>query len=262
MTLPLISVIFITYNRAHTLVATFETFLAMTDYPRDRLELIISDDASDRHNSAIIETLAADKLVRAKRNSGLGANCNRGIAAARGEYLFQLQDDWITIGNPQYLRIAVAALAGNPDIGMITFRPRPDLDSPTRRAFDGDVLQILRPRLNSGGSIDSVADGIYTDNPHLKRRNFHDIVGRYEERIAMTRMELAMSRAVLRHPHMQVAFIEGLEVFRHIGSADTFNPGALRNRRIEAIARLPGGNFAIEAIRRVRRLVRSQAAKG
>ncbi|MEY4269905.1 MAG: hypothetical protein RLZZ58_1121, partial [Pseudomonadota bacterium] len=130
MTLPLVSVIFITYNRAHTLVAAVETFLAMTDYPRDRLEIIISDDASDARNGAIIRALPHDKLVLARRNSGLGANCNRGLAAATGDYILQMQDDWITVGDPTYLQTAVSVLNGNDDIGLVTFRPRPDLDAP------------------------------------------------------------------------------------------------------------------------------------
>ena len=41
---PKISVTFVTYRRVATLRTTLESFLAVTDFPRDRLELIVCDD--------------------------------------------------------------------------------------------------------------------------------------------------------------------------------------------------------------------------
>ncbi|MEY4270935.1 MAG: hypothetical protein RLZZ58_2151, partial [Pseudomonadota bacterium] len=222
--------------------------------------IIISDDASDARNGAIIRALPHDKLVLARRNSGLGANCNRGLAAATGDYVLQMQDDWITVGAPTYLQTAVSVLNGNDDIGLVTFRPRPDLDAPARRTFESHAIQLIQPRLNAAGSIDAVADGIYTDNPHLKRRNFHDIVGLYAEGIPMTHMELAMSRAVVHQPQIQVAFIEGYEVFRHIGAASSFNPGTRRHQQLEALGQLPGGNGLIALGRQIRRWWRGPGA--
>jgi GT2 family glycosyltransferase len=256
--LPLISVIFVTYNRAHTLVATYETFLAFTDYPRDKLELVLADDASDAHTQAVLAQMQFDKRAVAPRNAGLGANQNRGMDAATGDYLLMMQDDWLLVGRRDYLRVALRALQENDDLGMILFRDRPGIPVVDERAVGSDRLFVIRPAVDEVDRM-QVADGVYSDNPHLKRRGFHDIVGRFREGVPMTQMELEMSRAVARQDRYRVATIEGLEVFRHIGDRFSFNPGVHRQRRIERIERLPGGRAALALARRiVRRLRRSR----
>ena len=131
--LPKVSIVFLTYNRAHTLVATYETLLALTDYPRERLELILSDDGSDARNRQIMDCLDFDRRLISKSNAGLGANSNKGVGAASGDFILQVQDDWILTGRSDYLRRAVEVLQSMPDVGMILFRDRPDLPILERR---------------------------------------------------------------------------------------------------------------------------------
>jgi glycosyltransferase involved in cell wall biosynthesis len=253
--LPLISVIFVTYNRAHTLVATYETFLAFTDYPRDRLELILADDASDAYTQRILAQIPFDKRAVAARNSGLGANQNRGIRAASGDYILMMQDDWLMVGRRDYLRVALQALEENPDLGLILFRDRAELDVAEERRVAGHRLVL--PALGTDDvATMGVHQGTYSDNPHLKRREFHDVIGLYQEGVPMTRMELAMSRAVAAQSRFKVASIDGFEVFRHIGDRFTFNPAERRWQLEQRIARWPGGTLALAIAKRVRRLLR------
>ncbi|WP_084250887.1 glycosyltransferase family 2 protein [Sphingomonas pruni] len=256
MILPKVSVLFLTYNRAHTLVATYESFLARINYPRDRLELILCDDASHEFHQAIIRGLSFDVSLCATRNQGLGANTNKGVRAASGDFILQLQDDWLFVGEPDFLRDVIRTLQCHPDIGMIAFRERSNLAVAETREVDGSQFDILIPDLNDNGEIESVARGVYTDTPHVKRRNFHDIVGYYAEGIPMTKMELAMNRAVSTRADMVVAVKRGPETFRHIGEAYSFNPGAKREQLIQRIGAIPGGHVVLTLARSARNLFR------
>ena len=251
--LPKISVVFLTYNRAHTLVAAYETFLAHSDYPRDRLELILSDDGSDARNRRIIDCLDFDRRLMAKANAGLGASCNKGVAAASGDFILQLQDDWILTGRNDYLRRAVETLHSMPDVGMILFRDRPDLPIVERRQVGGLCVDILADRLDADGSISRVADGAYSDNPHLKRGDFHKIVGPYAEGVSMAKMEFEMQKQVCAQSVYRVATIEGMSVFKHIGDRFSFNPGYKHARTVGRISRLPGGPLLLNLARTIRR---------
>ena len=249
--LPKISVLFVTYNRSQTLVPTYESFLASTDYPRDRLELILCDDGSNRFHRDIIERLPFDIRIFGK-NAGLGANCNRGLEAATGDLILQLQDDWLLTGDGDYLRKACRVLDAYDDIGMVLFRDRPELTGSTTRELDGLTVRVLEPHLDACGVLVRVGDGAYSDNPHLKRREFHAIVGGYADKVPMTEMELRMSRAIAAQSRYKVATVDGLEVFEHIGAPFSFNPGARRQRRLDQIVRMPGGGLLLQWLRRVR----------
>lgn len=255
MTLPKVSVLFLTYNRAQTLVPTFESFVTRIGYPRDRLEFILCDDASNESHQAISRALEFDVRLYAKRNQGLGANTNKGIRAATGDFILQLQDDWLFVGQPDFLDVTICALQANPDIGMIAFRERPNLLVADTRKAGGAEFDVLIPDLNEHGEVEHVGRGVYTDTPHVKRRNFHDIMGYYAEGVPMTKMELAMTRAVSTHPDTVVAVKRGPEVFRHIGDAYSFNPGAKRARRIARVAAIPGAAALFALIRAAKRAI-------
>lgn len=261
MTLPKVSVLFLTYNRAQTLVATFESFVARIDYPRERLEFILCDDASHEFHQAINRALDFDVRLCAHRNQGLGANTNKGIRAATGDFILQLQDDWLFVGEPDFLNVTIRALIENPDIGMVAFRERPNLEIAQTREVDGALFDILVPDLDENGEVQQVGCGVYTDTPHVKRRNFHDIVGYYAEGIPMTRMELAMTRAVSARHDMMVAVKRGPEVFRHIGDAFSFNPGARRARLIQRVMTVPGGSALFALARTAKRAVTRRLAR-
>ena len=71
----------------------------------------------------------------------------------------------------------------------------------------------------------------------------------------MTKMELAMTRAVSTHPDTVVAVKRGPEVFRHIGDAYSFNPGAKRARLIARVAAIPGATALFALIRAAKRAI-------
>lgn len=229
--LPLVSIVFVTYNRAHTLVATYETLLAQVDYPRECLELIVSDDASDPFHREIIDQLDFDVRSYAKVNQGLGANSNRGIRAAKGKYVLFMQDDWITVGHGSFLREMVTVLENNPRLGIIMLRDaRPERHAHLAEPFGYGVgLFEQEPSMELGYRR-------YSDNPHLKRRDFHDKAGWYREGVPMTVMENEMTSLVNNQNIFQCGILKKAIIFVHIGRAYSFNP-TYRFNTLKVIAR-------------------------
>lgn len=233
--LPLVSILFITYNRAHTLVATFESFVRRVTYPRERMEFILCDDASDPWHRAISDQLGFDRILRSDRNRGLGANHNAGLRAAQGDYILSLQDDCMLVGDPDFLSRSIAVLEADPALTMIGFRQRPNLPSTKRRTSTGETLMILGTAPNAR----ECNDYAYSDQPHVKRSMLHQRVGLYLEGVPMTKMETEFQRRVAADETIQVAALDAPDPFIHIGSSFTFNEANLRAQRLGRTYRLP-----------------------
>jgi alpha-1,3-rhamnosyltransferase len=101
---PLISIVVITYNSSKFVFETLESIKAQT---YKNIELIISDDASTdntievcenwlkKNNERFVET----KLVTSEVNTGIAPNCNRGLSAAKGEWVKYIAGDDILLDN-------------------------------------------------------------------------------------------------------------------------------------------------------------------
>ena len=252
--LPKISVLFITYNRLVTLKPTLEAFLANTDFPRDRLELIVCDDCSPPAVQDEIRRMPFDLQCLAAKRGGLGANVNQGLKAASGQLILQMQDDWECLGPPDYLRRAAAALKAAPDVGMVILNQHPmPLNVRRLQSFDGGALRIYDNRPDT--PVNMVGEHAYTDWPHLKRRSFHDTLGLYQEGTPMWEAELEFSRRVNEQTRTFIADIEGMNVFEHIGAEHSFNTGSKKARLAKKISSYPGGAAAIDAYSWLKRAI-------
>lgn len=88
---PLISVIIPAYNAATTIATTIESVLAQTE---PNFEIVVVDDGSIDRTAAIVAGLADRRLhLISIDNGGQARARNRGIAAARGEFLAFLDAD-------------------------------------------------------------------------------------------------------------------------------------------------------------------------
>lgn len=95
----MISVIIPMYNRAETIARSITSVFGQELPERQTLEVIVVDDASTDDSRAAVRALtdARIRLIDLPENSGANVARNRGIAAARGEYIaFQDSDDeWL-----------------------------------------------------------------------------------------------------------------------------------------------------------------------
>jgi glycosyltransferase involved in cell wall biosynthesis len=90
---PSVSVVLVTYNRADVLGDTLTALLRQT---LSDFELLVCDDASTDSTERVVRAYASmDSRIRYLKtpvNLGMPANLNRGISAARGEYIANLHD--------------------------------------------------------------------------------------------------------------------------------------------------------------------------
>ncbi|GAB4306019.1 MAG: hypothetical protein Kow0069_02350 [Promethearchaeota archaeon] len=111
------SVILITRDREELLERAIKSVLAL-DYPADRYELVIVDNAVSGSCEALVRRLAEGTEVRVKYASVAGPpSCaiprNRGVREAEGEWLAFTDDDVVV--DPHWLAEADRAIRENPD---------------------------------------------------------------------------------------------------------------------------------------------------
>jgi GT2 family glycosyltransferase len=118
MSADLISVIIPTYNRAHCIAFAIDSAVAQT---HANLEIIVVDDGSSDDTGALIaRRYAADPRIvylRQENNKGVAAARNRGLRAARGDYIAFLDSD--DVWKAWKIELQLACLKHFPQAGMI-----------------------------------------------------------------------------------------------------------------------------------------------
>lgn len=112
--MPLVSVVIATFNRPHFLKRAIESVLqqTFTDF-----EIVVVDDGSAVPVQEVVEQYRDARLRYIyQENSGLAASRNKGIFAARGEFIAFLDDDDILLPNKLY--VPVEFLSNSPEIGV------------------------------------------------------------------------------------------------------------------------------------------------
>ena len=131
-TFPFISVIIPTHNRSELLRQTVHTLLEQ-DYPDDRWELIIVDNASTDNTWTVVEELMLEHdRVRGLREDRKGAHFarNLGAIAASGDILYFTDDDMLA--DTAMLRNLLEGFEADPRVASVTGKvlPRWDTEPP------------------------------------------------------------------------------------------------------------------------------------
>jgi glycosyltransferase involved in cell wall biosynthesis len=113
---PRVSVVMPTYNGERFLRPAIESILHQTF--RD-LELILIDDGSTDNTPRILEEFNDERIVvlRNERNLGIAGATNRGLAAARGEYVALQDHDDVSL--PHRLRTEIEFLTAHVEIAVV-----------------------------------------------------------------------------------------------------------------------------------------------
>ena len=101
---PLVSVVLITYNSAKYVLETLESVKNQT---WENIELIVSDDGSTDDTISICSSWLAENqdrfnnatLITVAENTGIPANCNRGLRAVNGQWIKSISGDDILLNN-------------------------------------------------------------------------------------------------------------------------------------------------------------------
>jgi GT2 family glycosyltransferase len=111
---PTVTIIVLNYNGLKYLPDCFSS-LTRIDYPADRLELLMVDNASTDGSVEYMQTHYPQvKIIRSTENVGFASGNNLGARAANGEYIVFLNNDMRV--DPQFVRGLVKALRTGPDV--------------------------------------------------------------------------------------------------------------------------------------------------
>jgi len=114
---PLVSVVIPTHNRKNKLVRLLKSIL-QSDYPKERLEIIVVDDASNDGTSEEIAKLFPEVKVVVNKEERLLAACrNIGILHAGGDLIFLVDDDNIVA--PDTIKELARTLLSSEQVGVV-----------------------------------------------------------------------------------------------------------------------------------------------
>lgn len=109
-----VSIVIVNYNGREDLAACLSSLFAL-DYPQDKLEIIVVDNAStDDTLSWLTATCPIVRCVANSENVGFARGINRGAEIARGEYLAFLNPDMRV--DPPWLAALVTTIQSEPDV--------------------------------------------------------------------------------------------------------------------------------------------------
>lgn len=113
---PLVSIVIPTYNRKDKLVRLIKTILE-SDYPKDKLEIIVVDDASTDNTYNYVKRLFPQiKVIRNEKERLLAESRNTGIRASHGKYIFLIDDD--NVVDKSTIKELVEFMEKHPKVGV------------------------------------------------------------------------------------------------------------------------------------------------
>ena len=137
-----ISVIVPTYNRARYIGECLASLLAQTV---PALEILVIDDGSDDDTARIVNAFGPRVTYVRQENAGKARAVNHGLALARGDWIWIMDDDDVAL--PQANQHRLAALAKAPDAGFVY--------GPHHLGTDGTDGKVLRGRLVQPPPVDA-----------------------------------------------------------------------------------------------------------
>jgi len=142
----MLSVVLPNYNHANLIGRALAALLAQE---RAADEIIVIDDGSTDDSVLVIERIAAKvptiRILRNGNNIGVIATLQRGLEAARGDYIyFAASDDWVF---PDFFALALRRLEADPGVGLFCGEAML-VDGTSNRPFA--VRPAARPRMSAG----------------------------------------------------------------------------------------------------------------
>ena len=165
------------------------TYLAELDWPPDRLEIVVVENASGDDSVERIRRAAPHvRLVVSPTNDGFAGGCNRGVESSTGEFVAFLNND--ARPDTGWVRAAVERFVTDEDIGAVASRV---LD------WDGELVDYIGSAMTWFGmgykpftgqpvpkTPDVARDVLFgTGSAMFVRRSVYDALGGFDERYFM-----------------------------------------------------------------------------
>jgi len=184
---PLVSVVIPTHNRKKKLEHLIRSILE-SDYPKDKLEIIVVDDASTDGTYKHIKKLFPQvKVIRNDEEKLVAESRNIGIKASRGKYVFLIDDDNVVDRNT--IKELVEFMEKHPEVGVagpIMYF----LNDPTRiwcagvkRSYWSTITKIIGSNARDNGQYREPYESEDFPNAFIVRREVFEKVGLFNSRI-------------------------------------------------------------------------------
>jgi len=184
---PLVSIVVPTYNRREKLARLMRSILE-NDYPKDKLEIIVIDDASSDGTYENIKRLFPQvKIIRNDEEALLAESRNIGIRASRGKYIFVIDDDNVVDKNA--IKELVKFMEKHPEVGVagpIMYF----LNDPTRiwcagvkRSYWTTITKLVGFNTRDHGQLKEPYESEDFPNAFIVRREVFGKVGLFNSKI-------------------------------------------------------------------------------
>lgn len=159
MTLPTVSVVVVNYNGRHHLEPCFNSLIKQ-DYPGDRLELLLIDNASQDGSLELMAQRFPDvKIIRNQENVGFAPAVNQGARAATGQYVALINND--AYADPNWIAEMVVMAERQRDDGVVCIGAKM-LD------WYGDRIDFVGGGINFYGHGDQFFHRLRADAVHIQ----------------------------------------------------------------------------------------------
>lgn len=189
-----ISVLITHYNRSKSLERLLK---GLQEHDLHFDQIVVSDDGSRAEHFEYVKALQKIypfKLVTTPINKGLGNNINKGQNVINTPYTLYIQEDFVPQAVfAEKLAKAHGFLQHDPQLDFVRFYAYFKFPNLTPVSDGFSEMHFSHLKFWEGYR----KFYLYSDHPHLRRKNFFDRFGKYHEGIKPDRMEYNMMMQVL-----------------------------------------------------------------
>ncbi|MFT2009006.1 glycosyltransferase family 2 protein [Pontibacter sp. 13R65] len=224
---PEVTLLITHYNRSSSIERLLSSFKELNCGFE---EIIVSDDASKPEHLDRLKLLQEQfnfRLITTPVNGGLGNNINKGQDAVKTAYTIFVQDDFYpTSAFAENFKQALEIMKQESQWDLIRFYSFPWNKYPYLKPYKNNFSEMVFKKMP--WYSDYLKFFFYSDHPHLRRKNFLDKFGRYEEKQHVYVTEWRMCLSIIRKKAKGL-YYDGSEVlFEHKNSED--EPAAQREK--------------------------------
>jgi len=182
---PDVAILLVTYNRPIEIRKVINALTANIQYP-GKLHWYLADDNSPETYLPLLfqEYSRLNFSATVTNRQGWGANVNKGLLHLKEDYIFLIEDDYVSL-RPIYLDRGIAVLETVPTLGVIRYdgiEGHTELQLSLKEAKNTQIGTIPYLQINRAPSNHL---NIYSNRPHLRHRRLHDILGMYKESLPL-----------------------------------------------------------------------------
>ncbi len=213
------------YNRSHSLQRLLESFEKLNCTFN---EIIVSDDASEKVHLDLImglQTKYVFTLITADKNKGLANNLNKGQKSVKTPFTLYIQEDFVPKEIfPEKLQDSLGILKVREDLDMARYYSY--FKYPNLKYLKHGFSEMIFSPLKVGYQ----KFYYYSDHPHLRKSNFLEKFGEYEEGIKSDAAEYKMMMTFLRKSGKAIYYDKFKDLFDQINS--TLEPSTVKRNSL------------------------------